>query len=118
MTMVNLAADSRLAGGAGAAWFRRVGAIVSMGLGALAAAAVIRSLSGSWALVLAGVLMALAPRPPAPRASYGRPPGRPATGPIPTPTPYVQETLFSCVSAIRSRHHLRCRVKSAVYTWA
>jgi len=60
MTMVNLAGDSRLAGGAGAAWFRRVGAIVTMGLGALAAAAVIRYLSGSWALVLAGVLMALA----------------------------------------------------------
>ena len=60
MTMVNLAGDSRLAGGAGAASFRRVGAIVTMGLGALAAAAVIRYLSGSWALVLAGVLMAAA----------------------------------------------------------
>lgn len=60
MTMVNLAGDSRLAGGAGAAWFRRVGAIVTMGLGALAAAAVIRYLGGSYALVLAGVLMALA----------------------------------------------------------
>ena len=60
MTMVNLAADSRLAGGAGAAWFRRVGAIVTMGLGALASAAVIRYLGGPWALVLAGVLMAAA----------------------------------------------------------
>src|SRR3954447_12159680 len=59
MTMVNLAADSRLAGGAGAAWFRRVGAIVTMGLGALGAGAVIRYLGGAEALVLAGVLMAV-----------------------------------------------------------
>ena len=59
MTMVNLAADSRLAGGSGAAWFRRVGAVVAMGLGALGSAAVIRYVGGSWALVLAGVLMAL-----------------------------------------------------------
>lgn len=59
MTMVNLAADSRLAGGAGAAWFRRVGAIVTMGLGALAAALVIRHLGGAYALLLAGLLMAV-----------------------------------------------------------
>jgi len=59
MTMVNLAADSRLAGGAGAAWFRRVGAIVTMGVGALAAALVIRYLGGAWALLLAGLLMAV-----------------------------------------------------------
>ncbi|SER21050.1 YoaK family protein [Microlunatus flavus] len=59
MTMVNLAADSRLAGGAGAAWFRRVGAVVTMGLGALAAAAVIRWLGGPYALLLAGLLMGL-----------------------------------------------------------
>ena len=58
VTMVNLAADSRLAGGAGAAWSRRVGAILAMGLGALGAAAVIRYLGGGEALVLAGVLMA------------------------------------------------------------
>ena len=58
MTMVNLAADSRLAGGAGAVWFRRVGAIVMMGLGALASAAAVRFLGGAWALVRAGVLMA------------------------------------------------------------
>ena len=57
MTMVNLASDSRLAGGAGAAWTRRVGAIVTMGLGALAAAAIIRHLGGPYALLLAGVLM-------------------------------------------------------------
>ena len=60
MTMVNLAADSRLAGGAGAAWFRRVGAIVTMGLGALASAAVVRYVGGAYALVLAGVLMLVA----------------------------------------------------------
>ena len=60
MTMVNLAADSRLAGGAGPAWARRVGAIVTMGLGALAAAAVVRFLGGAWALVLAGLVMAAA----------------------------------------------------------
>jgi len=59
MTMVNLAADSRLAGGAGAAWFRRVGAIVTMGVGALAAALVIRHLGGAYALLLAGLLMAV-----------------------------------------------------------
>lgn len=58
MTMVNLAADSRLAGGAGTAWARRVGAIVTMGLGALASAAVVRYVGGPWALLLAGVLMA------------------------------------------------------------
>jgi uncharacterized membrane protein YoaK (UPF0700 family) len=60
MTMVNLAADSRLGGGAGPAWARRVGAIVTMGLGALASAAVVRFLGGAEALVLAGVLMAAA----------------------------------------------------------
>lgn len=60
MTMVNLAADSRLSGGAGAAWARRVGAIVTMGLGALASAALVRYLGGPWALLLAGLLMAVA----------------------------------------------------------
>lgn len=60
MTMVNLAGDSRLAGGSGPAWARRVGAILAMGLGALASAAVVRYLGGAWALVLAGVLMAAA----------------------------------------------------------
>jgi len=59
MTMVNLAADSRLAGGAGAAWVRRVGAVLTMGLGALAAAALIRYLGGPWALLLAGLLTAV-----------------------------------------------------------
>lgn len=60
MTMVNLSADSRLAGGAGSAWLRRVGAIVTMGLGALASAAVTRYLGGPYALLLAGVVMAVA----------------------------------------------------------
>lgn len=60
MTMVNLSADSRIAGGAGASWFRRVGAIVMMGLGALGAAAVIRhGGGGAYALLLAGALMAV-----------------------------------------------------------
>jgi uncharacterized membrane protein YoaK (UPF0700 family) len=58
MTMVNLSTDSRAAGGPGAAWFRRLAAIVAMGLGALAAAAVTRSTNGAYALLLAGVLMA------------------------------------------------------------
>jgi uncharacterized membrane protein YoaK (UPF0700 family) len=57
MTMVNLAADSRLAGGAGAAWFRRIGAIVTMGVGAVAAALLIRHLGGPYALLLAGLLI-------------------------------------------------------------
>ena len=61
MTMVNLASDSRLAGGRGHAWSRRVGAIVMMGLGALAAAAVVLHLGGgAYALLLAGVLMGVA----------------------------------------------------------
>ena len=59
MTMVNLSGDSRMAGGKGSAWFRRVAAIVTMGLGALAAAAVTLRFGGAWGLVLAGVVMAL-----------------------------------------------------------
>jgi uncharacterized membrane protein YoaK (UPF0700 family) len=59
MTMVNLSSDSRLAGGRGAAWFRRVAAMVTMGLGALAAAAVTLRFGGAWALVLAGAVMAI-----------------------------------------------------------
>jgi uncharacterized membrane protein YoaK (UPF0700 family) len=58
MTMVNLASDSRIAGGRGASWFRRVAAIVTMGLGALASAAVTLHLGGAYALVLAGLVMA------------------------------------------------------------
>ncbi|GAA1849712.1 YoaK family protein [Microlunatus capsulatus] len=57
MTMVNLSTDSRAGGGRGEAWLRRVGAIVTMGLGALAAAAVTRYLGGPYALLLAGAVM-------------------------------------------------------------
>ncbi|MER5456454.1 YoaK family protein [Micromonospora sp. NPDC002389] len=58
MTMVNLSADSRAAGGAGAAWVRRLAAIVAMGLGALVAALLTLRVDGSWALLVAGVVMA------------------------------------------------------------
>ncbi|KXK59527.1 hypothetical protein AWW66_23840 [Micromonospora rosaria] len=59
MTMVNLAADSRLAGGAGAAWARRLSAIVAMGLGALVAAILTLRVDGAVALLVAGVVMAV-----------------------------------------------------------
>ena len=58
MTMVNLAGDSRLGGGQGAAWSRRLGAIVTMGLGALASAFVVRHLGGAYGVLLAGLVMA------------------------------------------------------------
>ncbi|TCB98444.1 DUF1275 domain-containing protein [Micromonospora zingiberis] len=58
MTMVNLSTDSRVAGGAGAAWLRRFAAIVAMGLGALAAAILTLRVSGALALLMAGVVMA------------------------------------------------------------
>lgn len=57
MTMVNLSADSWLAGGKGAAWFRRLAGIVTMGLGALGSAAVTLRFGGAWALVLAAAVM-------------------------------------------------------------
>lgn len=57
MTMVNLSTDSRVGGGTGQAWLRRLGAIVTMGLGALVAAAVTRYAGGSYALLLAGAVM-------------------------------------------------------------
>ncbi len=57
MTMVNLSSDSRIAGGRGASWFRRVAAIVTMGLGALGAALVTLHLGGDYALLLAALLM-------------------------------------------------------------
>lgn len=60
MTLVNLAADSRLAGGAAAAWSRRIAALLTMGVGALVSAAVTRQLGGPYALLMAGVVMALA----------------------------------------------------------
>ncbi|WP_428961193.1 YoaK family protein [Micromonospora fluostatini] len=59
MTMVNLAADSRLAGGTGAAWARRLSAIVAMGLGALVAAILTLRVDGAVALLVAGVVMAV-----------------------------------------------------------
>lgn len=59
MTMVNLSADSRMAGGVGASWLRRVAAIVAMGLGALGAAALtLYAGGGAYALLLAGLMMA------------------------------------------------------------
>jgi hypothetical protein len=57
MTMVNLSSDSRVAGGTGAAWARRIGAIVCMGLGALVAALITTHVGGAWALLAAGGLM-------------------------------------------------------------
>jgi uncharacterized membrane protein YoaK (UPF0700 family) len=59
MTMVNLSSDSRVAGGTGAAWARRIGAIVCMGLGALIAAVITTHVGGAWALLAAGGLMVL-----------------------------------------------------------
>ncbi|RIV41167.1 YoaK family protein [Micromonospora radicis] len=59
MTMVNLSADSRVAGGAGSAWLRRFGAIFAMGLGALAAALLTLRVDGAIALLMAGVVMAV-----------------------------------------------------------
>jgi uncharacterized membrane protein YoaK (UPF0700 family) len=59
MTMVNLSTDSRLAGGRGAAWLRRMAAIVSMGLGALGSAAVTLRFGGAWALLFAAAVMVI-----------------------------------------------------------
>ncbi|MER7167864.1 YoaK family protein [Micromonospora sp. NPDC000207] len=59
MTMVNLSADSRAAGGEGAAWARRVGAIVTMGLGALISALLVLRVNGAVALLASAVLMAV-----------------------------------------------------------
>ncbi|BCJ56855.1 YoaK family protein [Micromonospora endophytica] len=58
MSMVHLAADSRLAGGAGGAWWRRFGAIAAMGLGALVSAILTLRVSGAAALLLSGLVMA------------------------------------------------------------
>ncbi|WFE97211.1 YoaK family protein [Micromonospora sp. WMMD987] len=59
MTMVNLSADSRAAGGPGTAWLRRFGAITAMGLGAFVAAVLTLRVNGAVALLVAGVLLAL-----------------------------------------------------------
>ncbi|MDG4797146.1 YoaK family protein [Micromonospora sp. WMMD1082] len=58
-TLVNLSADSRIAGGTGKAWPRRVGAVVALGSGALVAAILILWVSGSAALLAAGVALAI-----------------------------------------------------------
>jgi uncharacterized membrane protein YoaK (UPF0700 family) len=60
MTMVNLSTDSRAAGGQGAAWLRRLGAIVTMGVGALLSGVLVLHVKhgGAFALLLAGALMA------------------------------------------------------------
>jgi hypothetical protein len=47
MTMVNLSTDSRAAGGQGAAWLRRIGAIVTMGLDALLSAFLVLHVNGA-----------------------------------------------------------------------
>jgi len=59
MTMVNLSTDSRLAGGRGTSWSRRLAAIITMGLGALSSAAVTLYAGGAYALLLAGLIMAV-----------------------------------------------------------
>ncbi|WP_329008139.1 DUF1275 domain-containing protein [Micromonospora rifamycinica] len=59
MTMVNLSADSRAAGGPGTAWLRRFGAITAMGLGAFVAAVLTLRVNGAVALIVAGALLAL-----------------------------------------------------------
>jgi len=59
MTMVNLSADSRLAGGKGKDWLRRVLAIVAMGLGALIAAVICTRVGGPIALLVAAAIMVL-----------------------------------------------------------
>jgi uncharacterized membrane protein YoaK (UPF0700 family) len=58
MTAVSLSADSRIAGGSGAAWARRFGAIASMALGALVSALITTRIGAPWALLVAGTLMA------------------------------------------------------------
>jgi|SRR5690554_112448 len=59
MTTVNLATDSRLAGGRGQAWKRRIGAIITMAVGGSLSAALALWFGGQWALLAAVVLMIL-----------------------------------------------------------
>ena len=59
MTMVNLSTDSRLAGGKGKDWLRRISAILAMGLGALLAALLCTRVGGPIALLAATGLMAV-----------------------------------------------------------
>jgi len=57
MTAVNLSSDSRVAGGTGAAWRRRLGAIAAMASGALVSALITTRIGAPWALLVAGALM-------------------------------------------------------------
>ncbi|MFJ6200083.1 YoaK family protein [Micromonospora sp. NPDC092111] len=59
MTMVHLSTDSRAAGGVGASWARRFGAISAMGLGAFVSAVLTLRVDGAVALLVAGGLMAV-----------------------------------------------------------
>lgn len=59
-TLANLAIDSRLAGGTGDKWRRRLGAVLAMGLGGASGALLIRLTGGAPALLAAAVLMLVA----------------------------------------------------------
>jgi len=59
-TLANLAADSHLAGGTGERAWRRLGAVVAMGLGAVIGAVLIRFAAGPVALLAAAVIMLIA----------------------------------------------------------
>ncbi len=58
-TVANLARDSRLAGGTGAKWRSRLGAVVAMGAGAAVGAAAVHFSGGPGALVAAAVIFSL-----------------------------------------------------------
>ena len=59
-TLANLAADSHLAGGTGDRAWRRLGAVIAMGLGAVIGAVLIRFAVGPVALLAAAVIMLVA----------------------------------------------------------
>jgi len=59
-TLANLAADSHLAGGTGERAWRRLGAVVAMGLGAVIGAVLVRFAVGPVALLAAAVIMLIA----------------------------------------------------------
>ena len=59
-TLANLAIDSRLAGGTGDKWRRRLGAVLAMGLGGAGGAVLVRFTGGASALVVAALLMLVA----------------------------------------------------------
>lgn len=58
-TLVNVALDSRLAGGTGERWVRRAGAVVSMGAGGAVGALLVSTWSGGGALLVSGMCMAI-----------------------------------------------------------